>query len=34
MLQHRAGGHLTHVVHPADAGELIANWAATIQAPE
>jgi 3-oxoadipate enol-lactonase len=32
-LQQLAGGHLTHVARPADAGELIANWAATIQAP-
>jgi 3-oxoadipate enol-lactonase len=24
------GGHLTHVAHPAAAGELITNWAATI----
>jgi pimeloyl-ACP methyl ester carboxylesterase len=30
-LQQLAGGHLTHVAHPADAGELIASWAATIQ---
>jgi pimeloyl-ACP methyl ester carboxylesterase len=32
-LRQLAGGHLTHVAHPADAGRLIANWAATIQAP-
>jgi pimeloyl-ACP methyl ester carboxylesterase len=31
-LQQLAGGHLTHVAHPAAAGELIANWAATIPA--
>jgi pimeloyl-ACP methyl ester carboxylesterase len=29
-LHQLAGGHLTHVVHPAAAGELIANWAASI----
>jgi len=32
-LQQLAGGHLTHVAHPADAGELIANWAAALLDP-
>jgi 3-oxoadipate enol-lactonase len=32
-LQQLAGGHLTHVAHSAEAGELIANWAAAIPAP-
>jgi pimeloyl-ACP methyl ester carboxylesterase len=31
-LHQLAGGHLTHIAHPAAAGELIANWAANIQA--
>jgi len=29
-LHQLAGGHLTHVAHPATAGELIADWAASI----
>jgi pimeloyl-ACP methyl ester carboxylesterase len=29
-LRQLRGGHLTHVAHPADAGELIANWTMTI----
>jgi pimeloyl-ACP methyl ester carboxylesterase len=31
-LHQLAGGHLTHVAHPAAAGALIASWAATIPA--
>ena len=31
-LKQLTGGHLTHVAHSADAGELIANWAAAMQA--
>jgi pimeloyl-ACP methyl ester carboxylesterase len=32
-LRQLAGGHLTHVAHAADAGELIASWAATFLDP-
>jgi pimeloyl-ACP methyl ester carboxylesterase len=32
-LQQLAGGHLTHVAHSAHAGELIADWAATLLDP-
>jgi pimeloyl-ACP methyl ester carboxylesterase len=30
-LQQVVGGHLTHVARPAEVGELIANWVASIQ---
>jgi len=33
QLQQLAGGHLTHVAHAAAAGELIANWAASLEVP-
>jgi pimeloyl-ACP methyl ester carboxylesterase len=33
-LQQLAGGHLTHVARPGEAGELIANWAATLLAAQ
>lgn len=33
QLHQLAGGHLTHIAHAAAAGDLIANWAASIPTP-